>query len=232
MLAWPQGSDIQYCQARVVNLKQLVAVFCTSPFDSFMYCYLNAIVFGVAFSPHGSLLATASADGTAKVWSVNTGGLLLTFHGHEAQVHSVDFSPDGRSIVTSSQDGVAKIWDTRTGRELAALRGHAGVVWDAEFGPDGRRVATAGADNTVRLWDASTGREVLRLTGHTLPVQDVAFSPDGRVLASASDDGTVRVYLLRLDDLMRAAAERVSRGFTEVECRQYLHLEVCPTGSG
>ena len=193
---------------------------------------LNAIVFGVAFSPHGSLLATASADGTAKVWSVNTGGLLLTFHGHEAQVHSVDFSPDGRSIVTSSQDGVAKIWDTRTGRELAALRGHAGVVWDAEFGPDGRRVATAGADNTVRLWDASTGREVLRLTGHTLPVQDVAFSPDGRVLASASDDGTVRVYLLRLDDLMRAAAERVSRGFTEVECRQYLHLEVCPTGSG
>ncbi len=188
---------------------------------------LNAIIFGVAFSPDGSLLATASGDGTAKVWSVDDGELLLTFDGHEAQVHSVAFAPDGRSILSSSQDGVAKIWHAETGRELTTLRGHAGVVWDAEFAPDGRRVATAGADNTVRVWDASTGREVLRLTGHSLPAQDVAFRPDGSVLASASDDGTVRVYHLRLDDLMRVAAERVSRSFTEVECRQYLHVETC-----
>jgi WD40 repeat protein/class 3 adenylate cyclase len=189
---------------------------------------LNAIVFDVAFSPGGSLLATASGDGTAKVWSVETGELMVTFRGHESQVLSVDFSQDGRSIVTSSQDGVAKIWEARTGRELVALRGHAGVVWDAEFVPDGPRVATAGADKTVRVWDASNGQEVLTLAGHTLPVVDVDLSPDGGILVSASDDGTVRLYHLRLDDLMRVAAERVSRSFSEAECRRYLHVETCP----
>ena len=193
---------------------------------------LNATILGVAFSPDGSLLATASGDGTAKAWSVETGELLLTFEGHESRVHSVDFSPDGRWIVTSSQDGSAKIWHSRSGRELVTLRGHAGVLWDAEFAPDGQRVATAGGDNTVRIWDATSGREILKLTGHTFAVNDVAFSPDGSALASASADGTVRVYYMRLGDLMRAASERVSRGFTVVECRQYLHLEACPTGSG
>jgi WD40 repeat protein len=65
-----------------------------------------------------------------------------------------------------------------------------------------------------------------------LAVHDVAFSPDGRYLASASADGTVRVSFLRLPDLMRAAADRVSRTFTEAECRQYLHVRRCPAATG
>jgi WD40 repeat protein/class 3 adenylate cyclase len=188
----------------------------------------NAAVLGLTFSPDESLLATASADSKAKLWSVETGELLRTFEGHGSPVNSVAFSPDGRRLVTSSVDGVAKVWDVRSARVLATLRGHTGVVWDAEFSPDGDLIATAGEDTTVRVWEASTGREILKLTGHTFAVRNVAFSPDGSNLASASVDGTVRVYFLRLGDLMRAAAERISRTFTEDECRQYLHVETCP----
>lgn len=83
----------------------------------------------------------------------------------------------------------------------------------------------------MRLWDPSSGEEVVKLTGATQLVLEVAFSPDGSRLASASADGTVRVYLLRLSELMDLARDRLTRGFTADECRQYLHLERCPPPS-
>ncbi|MGH2655195.1 MAG: BTAD domain-containing putative transcriptional regulator [Actinomycetota bacterium] len=187
-------------------------------------------VFRLSFSPDGSRLATASWEGTAKLWHVGSGREVRTFQAG-VRVYSSDFSPDGSRLVTALGDGTAKIWDLASGEELVGLKGHLGVVWDARFSPDGSLVATAGDDTTVRVWDAATGEEVLRLMGPTFAVNEVAFSPDGGRLAASSGDGSVRVYLLRLNELMELARERVTRGFTDDECRQYLHLERCPSAS-
>ena len=48
------------------------------------------------------------------------------------------------------------------------------------------------------------------------------------MLASIGDDGIARVWALDLDDLIAIANDRLTRGFSEDECRQYLHLERCP----
>ena len=75
----------------------------------------------MAFSPDGTLLATASDDHTARIWDTATGTTRTTLHGHTGRVPGVAFSPDGTLLATASDDGTARIWDTATGATLATL---------------------------------------------------------------------------------------------------------------
>ena len=119
------------------------------------------------------------------------------------------------------------VWDVDSGEQVATLRGPA-VVNALAYGGDGSRVATAGVDGVVRLWDPETGEQDLELRGHGTSVQAVVLSPDGTRLASVGADGLVRVWALALDDLISMAEQRLTRSFTEEECRQFLEQDRCP----
>ena len=66
---------------------------------------------GVAFSPDGRLLATASTDKTARLWDPATGECLRTLTGHAAGLRGVAFSPDGRLLATASMDRTTRVWN-------------------------------------------------------------------------------------------------------------------------
>jgi len=149
---------------------------------------------GVAFSPDGRRLATASYDRTAKVWDTATGEELLTLTGHLAAVTSVAFSPDGRRLLTASTDATVKVWDALSGKEITRLTPHRSDIWSVAFSPDGRKIVTGSADRTARVCDAANGNLLLTLTGHEADVGTVAFSPDGRRILTASDDHTAKVW--------------------------------------
>jgi predicted HicB family RNase H-like nuclease len=57
-------------------------------------------VWWTAFSPDGSRIATASADGTAKIWDAKTGRELITLKGHTGGIYCIAFSPDGKLLIT------------------------------------------------------------------------------------------------------------------------------------
>ena len=154
----------------------------------------DGAVSGVAFSPDGRLLATASFDKTVRLWDPATGQHRRTLTGHDGAVSGVAFSPDGRLLATASFDKTARLWDPATGQHRRTLTGHDGAVSGVAFSPDGRLLATAGDDKTARLWDPATGEHRRTLTGHDAEVSGVAFSPDGRLLATASRDGTARLW--------------------------------------
>ncbi len=164
-------------------------------------------VTSVAFSPDGRRIATASADGTTRLWDATTVGAPLTLLGHEDRIRTVAFSADGRLLLTASHDRTVRLWDAATGREIAALHGHESHIDGAVFSPDGRLIATASWDNTARLWNAQTGEELLNLAGHEWAVRSVAFSPDGRRIATASIDSTVRLWDARTGDLVASSTE-------------------------
>jgi WD40 repeat protein/class 3 adenylate cyclase len=153
----------------------------------------------VSFSPDGRVLASASDDGTVKLWSAD-GRELKTLKGHSAPVYSVSFSPDGKLLATASADKTIKLWRQDSSGQFEAapyktLTGHLSAVHRISFSPNGKLLASASADKTVKLW-AIDGRQLKTLKGHTAPVWGVSFSPDGKTLATASDDTTVRLWAL------------------------------------
>ena len=151
-------------------------------------------VYCLSFSPDGKTLASASQDGTVKVWDVAAEQLQRTLKVHAAEVMHVAFSPDGATLAATGDDGMVKLWETATGREKGVLKGHAEDVFGVAFSPDGQILATCGCDDTVRLWNAKTLREEATLRGHRGDVQALAFAPDGKTLASGGSDEKVKLW--------------------------------------
>jgi WD40 repeat protein len=73
-------------------------------------------VSGVAFSPDGKRIVSASHDKTVRVWDARTGKQMLVLTGHADIVTSVAFSPDGKRIVSASRDHTVRVWDISTGQ--------------------------------------------------------------------------------------------------------------------
>jgi roadblock/LC7 domain-containing protein len=153
--------------------------------------HLGHEVNAVAFSPDGGLLATGSADQTARIWDIPS-GQERTRLAHGEGVAAVAFSPDGRLLATGSADQTARIWDAASGQERTRLSHDEGVLAVA-FSPDGGLLATGSFDPTARIWDATSGQLRAELT-HGGAVWAVAFSPDGRLLATGSADQTARIW--------------------------------------
>ena len=149
---------------------------------------------GLAWSPDGKTLATASDDRAIRLWDVTTGTLRRTLTGHTGAVTSVAWSPTGTTLATGGADATVRLWNAANGRLIRTMTGHSVGVEAVAWSPDGTQIASAGADLTVRLWAASTGVSSLTLQGHTAAVTGVAWSPDGATLATASADLTARLW--------------------------------------
>jgi WD40 repeat protein len=138
----------------------------------------------IVFSPDGKLVATASVDGTVRLWDPATAETVRTLPIGLNWEMPLAFSPNGRLLATVGGFHEVLLWDVSTGQTVATLTGHTGVVNDVAFAPDGRTLATASADGTARLWSVGTGTTITTLI--SIPgkwVNAVAFSPDGQLLA-------------------------------------------------
>lgn len=189
----------------------------------------------VAFSTDGSRLASASHDGTARIWDTATWKELhVLFNPDTAtelgkrRVYDVAFSPDGKLLAMASAEGHVIIWDANTGEHQQTLQGHANEVWSVAFSPNGLTLASGSIDNTVRLWNVATWRDLVRLEPKIqFDPRSLSFSPDGnRLLGSGFSGNTVIWSVQPTDDQSAPKPKQLAKWLeSEVEFQTRIQMD-------
>ena len=164
-------------------------------------------VTGLAFSPDGTQFASASYDGTIKLWDMTNGNCLQTFSEHTARVMRVSWSPDGRTLASCSFDRTIRFWDLKEGRSRMVLQGHTETISNLAFTPDSRTLLSSSFDGTLRVWDVENGQCLRIIGGYMVSLVDLDWSPDSTLLASCGTDRLVRLW-----DATSGALFKVLRG--------------------
>ncbi|XP_028788950.1 coatomer subunit beta'-3-like [Neltuma alba] len=119
-------------------------------------------VMQIALNPNDeSSFASASLDGTIKIWNLSSSAAKFTLEGHLKGVNCVEyFSRNGKQyLLSGSDDYTAKVWDYHnTENVVQTLEGHKNNVTAICAHPEFPIIVTASEDNTVKIWDAVTYR--------------------------------------------------------------------------
>lgn len=146
------------------------------------------------FSPDGSRLVTAGADGAAYLWDPLTGQQIADLSGEGSPIKAAIFSPDGRYVATGDSDGYLYLWDGSDGAEVDTFQWSSASITALAFNPAATRLAAGSEGGGVALWNLETGRWANTAYNHSFQINALAFSPDGSWLASGGVDSMVRLW--------------------------------------
>lgn len=118
-------------------------------------------ILDVVFNIPGTKLATASADGTSRLYDIS-------------------------SIVSSLSAPGSTTKSSKNFDKCKVLQGHDGEISQVCFNSQGTRVLTAGIDKTARLWNVETGECIQTLEGHSDEIFSCAFNYQGDAIITGS----------------------------------------------
>ena len=146
----------------------------------------------VSFVGDGKHLASASDDGTIRIWRVDDGRELASLSAKQGPIRSIAVSRDGKYLASGAEDSLV-LWDLSTYQPIHTWSDFSGIVTSIGFHPDGHRLAAGFESGNVLVWDVRSGKSVGATRSHRRPVMSIAYSPDGRQLA-VGDGEAIRVY--------------------------------------
>ncbi len=115
------------------------------------------LLFRVAASPDGAMLALATSQGGGKgivsLRDAETGRELARVSAHAVMALSLAWRPDGGLLASGGPDNTIRVWDPRDLAEVTSLTGHGGGITAITFSGDGAELLSGSADRTIRRWE-------------------------------------------------------------------------------
>jgi WD40 repeat protein len=147
----------------------------------------------LATASRRGLLASSTAEGPVRIWSLASVNLVTNLNGHFRPVHRLEFSGKEDFLVAGNASGQSTIWDAKTWIKRSSVT-EAKAATCGALSPDGRLLVLGLFDGHLAWWDAVRGQRLAETIGHRILVNGLDFSPDGITLASVSGDGTAALW--------------------------------------
>ena len=148
-----------------------------------------------ALATGANLIATASDDGSVRVWPSERLGPVAWLRGPQNQILTVSFAPEGQALTAGAADASSTRWALAAPLPPETLVASTGQAHKLAATPDGRLLVGANNDGQLQLWDLSQPAAAPVLIGQAAArILAVAISPDGRRVATSDDAGALLLY--------------------------------------
>ena len=153
-------------------------------------------VSSICTSHDGQFFASASHDGTIKLWNYASakGESMKTINICKSRLICALISNDDKFIVVGSADSTARVVSVDTGVIERAFKDHTGPVVGLQLSSDNSLLVTGSGDFVVMVWDIQLGEIILKMSGLMAPVTCLAITSNDAFLTVACEDETLKVF--------------------------------------
>ncbi|XP_032421322.1 F-box-like/WD repeat-containing protein TBL1XR1 [Xiphophorus hellerii] len=181
----------------------------------------NKDVTSLDWNSEGTLLATGSYDGFARIWTKD-GNLASTLGQHKGPIFALKWNKKGNFILSAGVDKTTIIWDAHTGEAKQQFPFHSAPALDVDW-QNNNTFASCSTDMCIHVCKLGQDRPVKTFQGHSNEVNAIKWDPTGSLLASCSDDMTLKIWSMKQDSCVHDL---------QAHSKEIYTIKWSPTGPG